>query len=938
MDVEQPLDSADRVGDNCHHIVEESPCLGRDTVDDTLNNISAEVETTRQSIRDSAEEVGERRDEEVPQFTQSVNETTQDTLNDTFTDMLTSVRREDILHLTLNATHGILDSGRKLSFDRGHHRGTESIDRLSTDVFEDELTLDLIEDLLEGFGVSRRILSTSLVRLLQILKSRITETVEVEDCFNVAPNYLRSSLNLRLGGSKTRNHTLYILRTCLVTTVGELTHGLIHHTLLDGVDHTLVERIDRTFTDLVQGQDALNMIEDVVEGGHHRLRIGSTLIEDVLQSLKLSLTQPIHIKYVFDVRPDPIGGLSSGLTTEYNTIGSTGLNQSDLFVDKSLDVSDSISRRPLDMLVHELSHAFSSRCDLGSTFIQGLCGSKYELRSSVACQLTPSKESCDEVPQTNEWSRDEIDDSTHSSDNTVSETVNRILGYLFKSKCTSDSIVDAGEWGQDQIEHGSDNSAGGLTHLVDSVGHDLDQIQRSTNLSCKPSERRQDKIDGTLDSSFNSPSETVDECCSNIEDEARRVQNSPEDRVNDTFDQENRNFRKRLNNRRERVNDRGQDEVDQLRKVGESLLHTLDEGLNTTDDHLGEFGDELTNPREHLLEGLEDVSIIGLIPQEYTDTCYRCDDCCCRTQDGRYCCSKTTTKGRRKLGSKRSNHGGYSGERSFEPLEETREERFKDLQNTDEVLNTTDESNNRVKHCPDVPLNGAAGCSVTKSLERPGEVPEVVPETLSSLVDGLETTDDSLVVSDLVLEGVNLLHKEFGEDLCDRRNCFLIAHETHSDTVYELDTGFFAMHSVFVLVTLTNSLLVATLRLNDLILFLLSVSDSLGLLRGGLGLLSLTIPSLGVCFLGLYLRVREIFVGFTDSLTGLFHLLVDPTTLFLSPLKFLLIVNLSLLDRSGVCGLGVQRELLEALVEGGVLHSLNQIVCESLTGVNRSIV
>ena len=145
------------------------------------------------------------------------------------------------------------------------------------------------------------------------------------------------------------------------------------------------------------------------------------------------------------------------------------------------------------------------------------------------------------------------------------------------------------------------------------------------------------------------------------------------------------------------------------------------------------------------------------------------------------------------------------------------------------------------------------------------------------------------------------------------------------------------MHTVFVLVTLTNSLLVTTLGVNDLVLLLLSVSDSLGLLRGGLGLLSLTILSLRFRLLGLYLRVGEILLSFADSLTGFLYFLVDPATLFLSPLNLLHVVNLSLLDRSGVCGLGVQRELLKALIEGGILHSLGQIVCESLSCCHRVI-
>ena len=89
------------------------------------------------------------------------------------------------------------------------------------------------------------------------------------------------------------------------------------------------------------------------------------------------------------------------------------------------------------------------------------------------------------------------------------------------------------------------------------------------------------------------------------------------------------------------------------------------------------------------------------------------------------------------------------------------------------------------------------------------------------------------------------------------------------------------MHSVFVLVTLTNSLLIATLGVNDLILLILSISGSLGLLGCGLGLLSLTILSLGVCFLDIYLRVAEILLSFADSLTGFLYFLVDPVKVVL---------------------------------------------------------
>ena len=145
------------------------------------------------------------------------------------------------------------------------------------------------------------------------------------------------------------------------------------------------------------------------------------------------------------------------------------------------------------------------------------------------------------------------------------------------------------------------------------------------------------------------------------------------------------------------------------------------------------------------------------------------------------------------------------------------------------------------------------------------------------------------------------------------------------------------MHSVFVLVTLTNSLLVATLGVSDLILLLLSISDSPGLLGCGLVLIRLSIPSLRVCFIVLYPRVAEILLSFADSLTGFLYFLVDPATLFLRPIGLIHIIELTLLDRSGVCGLGMCRELLEALVEGRVLHSLGQIVCESLSCCNRVI-
>src|SRR5699024_1847280 len=106
----------------------------------------------------------------------------------------------------------------------------------------------------------------------------------------------------------------------------------------------------------------------------------------------------------------------------------------------------------------------------------------------------------------------------------------------------------------------------------------------------------------------------------------------------------------------------------------------------------------------------------------------------------------------------------------------TRQERLKHADHADQILNTSAESDNGLKYDPDVATNRPRRCCGVKTLERPGEILNIITHGLSRLEYTVKTIKYTCIIRDLGLKFINFLKKYLSDDLCKCSDWLFVRH------------------------------------------------------------------------------------------------------------------------------------------------------------------